>query len=171
MHVERNDALKINNGIALERYYFALECLKGESKNIIDLGCGMGYGSYLLRKDGHLVVGLDYSDKAIEYAQKNYPGIYFIFDLEKEVIADKPKFDVGVCLEVLCHLHDPQKFIDNLPLKELIISAPIDPNPNDGYSFRLHNLSEREFKYILRNWQIIKQFRQKQYLTIYVKKC
>lgn len=169
MHVERNDALKDNNKIALQRYWFAAECL-GSHKMIIDLACGMGYGSYILRSAGNEVIGVDYSEEALDYARHNYPGIYFVFDLEKETLPDLPKFDAGVCLEALCHLKDPQKFIDNLKVKELVISAPIDPDPNDGYFYRLHHLSEQKLKELLRGWEIIKELRQKKYLTIYCKK-
>jgi SAM-dependent methyltransferase len=166
---EQNDALKRNIKVALERYQFTIECLK-EKKMVIDLGCGFGYGCYLLRKAGHEVIGVDISEKAIEYARANYPGIYFVFDLEKEKLPNLHKFDVGVCLEVLCHLKDPQKFIDSLPFDELIISAPIDPNPRDGYFYRLHSLSELQFKELLKDWKILKEFRQKKYLTVYCKK-
>lgn len=171
-HVEQNDALKDNNKIALQRYNFAIECLGSEPKKVLDCGCGMGYGSFMLMNAGHFVTGIDKSEKAIEYAKINYSsfGNYGVTDIEKISTIEDYDFDAVICLEVLCHLIDPQEFINKLKVEELIISAPIDPDPDDGYFYRLHNLSEREFKSILIDWKIIKEFRQKKYLTIYAKK-
>ncbi len=165
-HVERNDALKEKNSKALQRYQFAIECL-GKGKEIVDYGCGLGYGCHMLREAGNNVVGFDKSEEAIAYANKKYPGTYSVMDIEEQKIYG---FEIGVCLEVLCHLKNPQKFIDNLEVKELVISAPISPNPLDGYVYRLHNLSELQFKNMFKNWKIIKEFRQKRYLVLYVKK-
>jgi len=166
-HVERNDALKINNKIAVERYKFAIQCLD-DLMIIADLGCGMGYGTYLLKNVGHVVCGYDNSKEAIEYATKNYSGLYNVVDIEKHKIRG---FDAIVCLETLCHLKDPKAFVDSLDKEsEVIISAPIDPDPNDGYKFRRHNMSEKQFKGLFKGWKIIKEFRQKNYLTIYIKK-
>jgi len=167
-HEEQNDALVRKNRIALERYKFAIDCLKNRIRYIIDSGCGMGYGVNLLKREGHHVLGVDHSKQALSYARNNYNSFYCQWNLET---INLPKdFDTVVCLEVLCHLKEPQKFIDRIENKELIISAPIDPSPNDGYIYRLHNLSEVDFRNLLKNWRIIKEFRQKNYLTIYCEK-
>lgn len=71
----------------------------------------------------------------------------------------------------MCHLKDPKSFIDNkIKAKELIISAPINPNPNDGYTYRLHNLSEQQFKDLFKDWCIIKEYRQRGYLILFLRK-
>lgn len=163
---ERNDALKRKNRVAVERYEFAVDCL-GTGKSIVDLGSGMGYGSYLLSLAGNSVVGIEKSIEAVEYAKVNYTGDFIVDDLENMKLGD---FDAGVCLEVLCHLVDPQKFIDKLKFNELVISAPIDPDPNDGYYYRLHNLSEQRFKDMFKDWSIVNEFKQKKYLTLHCKK-
>lgn len=172
-HEEQNDALKNHNKVARQRYEFAIKCLgdgPGDRPKVIaDLGCGMGYGSHLLRLPGHEVTGIDSSIDAIDYANEMYPGYYELENLETYNISGL-MCDVIVCIETLCHLKEPQKFIDQLDVKELIISAPIDPDPNDGYKYRLHNLSEKQFKDMLKDWKIIDEFRQQKYLTIYAKK-
>ena len=162
---EQNDALKRRIKVAVNRYQFAVDCL-GTGKRIIDLASGMGYGSYLLSMAGNSVVGVDRSIKAVEYAKIHYPGEYIVDDLETMEIGE---FDAGVCMEALCHLVNPQKFKDKLNFKELVISSPIDPG-NDGYYYRLHNLSEDSFKGMFKGWKIIKEFKQKKYLTLYCKK-
>ncbi len=168
-HVERNDSLKRRYGVAVRRYDFAIKCLISRKvpASVIDLGCGMGYGCHLMRKAGFDVMGIDNSQEAIDYAKETYPGNYEVRDLEKMDKEFSKNYQVAVCLEVLCHLKDPQKFIDNLDVKDLIISAPIDPNQNDGYPWRLHNLSEEQFKGMLKDWKIIDEVLEKRYLTIY----
>jgi len=170
-HREQNDALKEGNKIAVQRYQFAIKCLGELPKLVVDISCGFGYGSYLIREAGHNVIGIDNSQAAIDYARENYPGNYFVWDVEKIELSP---FDVGVCLEALSHFKDPEAFINKLKVKELLISAPIDPDPNDGYFFRRHNLSERQFKDMLKDWKIVDEFWQKtkhnKYLTIYARK-
>ena len=169
-HEEQNDALKRNNKIAIERYKFAIECFKEHKKVIADLGCGMGYGTQLLKDAGHIVEGFDNNEDAIEYARKNYPGVYNIEDLEEKPFYN---FDAGVCLEALCHLKDPKKFIDNNNIKEMVVSAPIDPNPDDGYFYRLHNFSEKQFKNLFKDWEIVNekwQGNKQKYLIIHIKR-
>ena len=168
-HEEQNDALKRNNKVAVDRYRFAVECLSDRPRIIADFGCGMGYGTYLLLEGGHDVTGMDNSKDAIHYAQQNYSCLYDTVDIEN-IDLSGAIYNTVVCLETLCHLKKPQEFIDKLTIKELIISAPIDPDPNDGYIYRLHNLSEKQFKDMLKDWEIINEFRQKKYLTIYAKK-
>lgn len=166
---EQNDALKKNIKPAIERYKFVIDCLKDKPRVIADLACGMGYGAYMLKQAGHYVAGYDKSIKAIDYAKDNYSNIFYnVVDLEKVVIDG---FDVAVCLEMLCHLKNPQKFIDNIKMKELIISAPIDPDKDDRYIYRLHNLSELQFRNMFKDkWKIIKELKQKKYLILYLKK-
>lgn len=168
---EQNDALKRKNKVALERYQFAISCIGEPVRTVLDIGCGFGYGSHLMRKAGHVVMGIDNSSEAIEYAEEHYPGAYFVKDIE----GDKSfysGFDFAVCLETLCHLVDPIAFLNSIPVPELIVSAPIDPDPNDGYFYRLHNLSEEQFKNMLADtgWAPIKEFRQKRYLVIHANK-
>ncbi len=168
-HVERNDGLKDDNKLALGRYKFAIRCLDGRHCDTTDIGCGMGYGSHLLRIAGHSVIGVDNSQEAIDYARATYGGCYLLRDAEAYI----PSADVLICLEALCHLKDPKKFIDNIKSEELIISAPIDPSPNDGYHYRKHNLSEKDFRDLLKGWVIIDEMwqgKKQKYLAIYCKK-
>ena len=54
-----------------KRYEFAKRFVKGE---VVELGCGSGYGAYLLAKNNvRHIYAIDIDAKAIEYAKKNYP--------------------------------------------------------------------------------------------------
>lgn len=170
MHEERNDAIKQNNKLAIQRYKFAAECVCG-SKKILDVACGMGYGTSILKGINNIIAGIDKSKEAIEYAKINYPmAEYKVVDVEKDEF-DYSVFDAVVCLEVLSHLERPREFINKLKVKELVISSPINPNPNDGYKYRLHNLNEFLLREMLKDWDILKVLSQKdKYLVLYCKR-
>lgn len=141
---ERNDALKNSpDSLPVKRYEAANKFL-GKGKTVADAACGMGYGTALLKD--HDVTGFDNSYEALDYASDNYPGNYAELDIEEMAFGE---FDALVCLETLCHLKDPEKFINNLKVSEIVVSAPIDPDPKDGYYFRLHSWSEEKFKKII----------------------
>ena len=168
--MERNDAIKQNNNIAIQRYQFAADCIGG-TRNVLEIGCGLGYGSSILKGLFNTVTGIDKSTEAIEYAKANYPmAEYKVVDVENDEF-DYFAFDVAIFFETLCHLKNPQKFIDKIKTKELVISAPRDRNPNDGYKWRLHNLSEQQFRDMLKDWDILRELNQKdKYLVLYCKK-
>ena len=48
----------------LHRYYFALHFVK--NKEVLDLACGEGYGSYILSKFTEYTVGIDFDEKIIK---------------------------------------------------------------------------------------------------------
>lgn len=72
---------------------------------ILDVGCGEGWVSELLVKNGCQVTGIDYSSKAIKKASK-LPGRYLQVDLYNYKPTEE--FDWVVCSEVLEHLDDDQ---------------------------------------------------------------
>jgi len=168
---ERNDALKRGAKIPLARYEFADRVLP---KDILvgDIGCGTGYGRTIL-ENGRDVVGLD-KPKVVEQARIDYPGEYLEIDLDDKDIASY-EFAAAVCLETLLHLKEPEKFLSKLECKHLVISAPIDTDPDDGYIYRLHNVSEDQFKKMLIGKWIIKDElwqhcgEKENYLVIYAK--
>lgn len=55
-----------------EEIYFACEFfLKNKPKQkILEIGCGYGYLTYALNKEGHNTTGIDISKKAIQFAKK-----------------------------------------------------------------------------------------------------
>ncbi|PFA70106.1 SAM-dependent methyltransferase [Bacillus sp. AFS015802] len=46
----------------------------GDARTVADLGCGDGYGSYLLYEKGFAVTGMDFSKKMVEIAKKQERG-------------------------------------------------------------------------------------------------
>ena len=75
-----------------------------KSSKILDLGCGVGlpYDGYFVKK-GHLVTGVDLSEKHIELAKKNVKSAkYILGDFFSNKI--KGKYDVIVSFYAIFHI-------------------------------------------------------------------
>jgi SAM-dependent methyltransferase len=111
-----------NLPLHVTRYSWALPAC--EAKRVVDLGCGIGYGTVILSSLAREVVGVDVSPDAIEAAKRLYPAVdYRVIDL---ISGDLPPGDVGVCFEVLEHLPRPERalerFFETYP--RMLISFP-----------------------------------------------
>jgi SAM-dependent methyltransferase len=66
----------------------------GPGKNVLDIGCGAGHSSALIRGAGATVVGVDAAQGMVDYANTTFAGIDFqVGGLEKLAFADD-EFDV-----------------------------------------------------------------------------
>jgi 2-polyprenyl-3-methyl-5-hydroxy-6-metoxy-1,4-benzoquinol methylase len=98
-------------------------------KNILDLGCGLGYMTYALNKEGYLCTGVDLSDTAIKVAKKNFGEENFVSgDIAK--LNFNKKFDLIVCLELIEHIEKPFEFLELLkkhlePNGKILITTPL----------------------------------------------
>ncbi|WP_320040093.1 class I SAM-dependent methyltransferase [uncultured Desulfobacter sp.] len=84
------------------QYKFVLECLrKSESLNILDLGCGLGYFSDMLRSLGK-VTAVDISQTCINKAKNTFPNVRFnVADISAPLPLSSSDFDAVACLGVL----------------------------------------------------------------------
>jgi ubiquinone/menaquinone biosynthesis C-methylase UbiE len=66
----------------LSRYRFAANIAAhlGSVANILDIGCGAGYGTAVLAEHASSATGIDLAPDAIAYARSNYihPGLQFL---------------------------------------------------------------------------------------------
>ena len=113
-----------------------LKQISWKSKNILDVGCGTGFFAYNAAKKGANVLGIDFSEEAIEIAKSQYSHRNLDF---KMIDIDKitEKFDVIVSNGTLEHLDDPLKTLQLFkkhlnPKGCIIISSPNWTNPR-GY--------------------------------------
>jgi 2-polyprenyl-3-methyl-5-hydroxy-6-metoxy-1,4-benzoquinol methylase len=87
------------------RYYFAAQLVQG--KNVLDVGCGVGYGSRILADhNAARVEAFDIDIEAVSHARKYYcrENIVFHRASAEEFDLGEGVFDVVVCFELIEHV-------------------------------------------------------------------
>ncbi|SRR5258708_4100461 len=101
-------------------------------ESILDVGAGEGFTLEALRqrKIAKKLEGIEYMDEALTLAKKLHPEVH----IKKGNIYELPYkanlFDIIICTEVLEHLEEPDKALDELKRvtkKYIIISVPDEP--------------------------------------------
>lgn len=117
----------------LARYTWALKFCVGQ--NVTDLGCGTGYGSFILSWLAENIRGLDVSQEAIEFARNHFtaPNLDYVVSNLDEANGFLPESSVYTCFECLEHLTSPlsllQRIADISPNSLVVGSVPLgDPN-------------------------------------------
>jgi SAM-dependent methyltransferase len=81
----------------------------------LDLGCGVGYFSAMLRDLGLQVTAADGRADNVAEARSRHPGIDFrVADAEDPSLASLGKFDLVFCFGLLYHLENPLRAFRNL---------------------------------------------------------
>jgi 2-polyprenyl-3-methyl-5-hydroxy-6-metoxy-1,4-benzoquinol methylase len=132
----------------IRHYETAARYVRG--KRVLDIACGVGYGSQMLGLAGaSAVVGVDKCAQTVQYARKHYqtPGVEFIC-ADAEQFEWPERFDVIVSFETIEHLHYPAKFLDRIrsllvPGGDFILSIPLGETRHvDRY--HLHAFSQEQ---------------------------
>jgi len=135
-----------------ERYAFAGQYVFG--KDVLDVACGSGVGTSLLREAGaRCVWGLDIDPKAIAFAKARYGDCEFAQSDATSLCLANSSVDVVVSFETLEHLKDPRKFLLECrrvlrPEGTLVCSTPNLEISRWGLGnpFHVREFSPREFK-------------------------
>ena len=116
----------------LARYAYARERIP-QSSRVLDLGCGIGYGSHYICESTSGVVALDVSSDAIRMAKSNYshPKIFFLLSQGQKLPFRAASFDVILSFEVIEHLRpqDQTEYVCEIrrvlkPKGSLFVSTP-----------------------------------------------
>jgi len=154
VHLEMTDVEQRNQHIA--RYDFA--CTYAKSKEILDIACGEGFGSYMLAGAGsRKTIGVDIFEETIENAKKKYllNNLEFLVGDAQAVLFPFPwnRFDLIVSFETIEHIKFPGKHLSAITemLKSdgiYICSTPVraggslSEKPANPFHFREWNLIE-----------------------------
>lgn len=95
-----------------------------EDKHVLDVGCGAGYGSFLLSWVAREVDAVDSDPVAIEVAREHYDRPrYTVVD---GTTGSLPAAQVATCFEVLEHVEDPEHLCHQLvsAAPEVLLSYP-----------------------------------------------
>lgn len=144
----------------LQRYDWVLPCLKNLC--CLDDGCGSGYGTYHLAKNGiSPIIGVDISFNGIKFAKKNYKSknIEFIQMDALNLKFENNSFDAVISFDILEHIDEDyqSKFISEIArvLKDkgtVYIGCPNATVSNGQNIFHLKELTRRDFELLLQNF-------------------
>ncbi len=101
-------------------------------KKILDVGCGEGFTLDKFKKEriGYELVGIDYSDDALKLGKKAYPGLNLKKGDIYKIKEPDNAYDLVLATEVLEHLEDPSKALEELirvSNKYIVLSVPNEP--------------------------------------------
>lgn len=105
------------NPVSIKRYNFILNQVDnyadGKSLDILDVGCGHGDISIPLAKRGYKVTGIDIDKELVtECRNKCNDASFLVVDAQSEW--DLSQYDVVIMSEVLEHISNPGKMIENM---------------------------------------------------------
>ncbi len=131
----------------LERYQWAIEGCGGAT--VLDFGCGVGYGSFLLSHVAEEVVGFDVSADALKWARE-----YAAKAENLSFTSERPdrRFDRVVCFECIEHVPDADEVLDWIAAHldgQLYISTPIISERSGKNKFHLREFTQQEFEEML----------------------
>ena len=148
--------------IRLEHYHrYAIVLDVVNEKDVLDLACGEGYGSFLMSRTARSVTGVDISDEAVRHASENYKKSNLKFNRGSASALDLPdaSFDVVVSFETIEHLAEQEEMITEIrrvlrPEGFLVISSPNRPvyseESGEHNEFHVKELDFDEFDELLR---------------------
>ena len=162
------------NGMLLEhiaRYEFSKDFCKGR---VLDIACGVGYGSEILLKQNPNIdslIGIDIDKDSIAYAKANYSFMetsYYMDDALNPELSEKyGTFDTIISFETIEHFYGDDLFVKNLynllkPDGTLIISTPFGRGKNEPCSspFHVYQYTESEFFQVLNPFKNITMYHQ-----------
>jgi SAM-dependent methyltransferase len=112
-----------------KRYEFALPFCEGNE--VLDAGCGAGYGTALLAERARRVVGIDLDHGAIDYARGRYAAANVEFAVGDLLDLDLPdaSFDVVCSFETIEHVSDRERYLSEMrrvlrPKGSYVVSTP-----------------------------------------------
>lgn len=137
---------------------------------ILDIGCGKGSFSHLLKKANNIVWGIDVSETAIRKAKSRYPDIVFkVLDANK-IRTLNQRFDLVVAMEILSYIKKWDTLIFNISqITDYFFLALFIPENPIGYVKSIEELNvvvEKHFSIICR---IVDQTAQRIFCLCHVK--
>lgn len=110
--------LEKESPLMIARHFCAYRFAKDYATNrdLLDVGCGEGYGSFFLSGFALKAVGIDYDKAIIEYAKNKYYRdnlTFYAMDVS-ELVSFNQRFDVVSTFQVIEHILDTGSFLENI---------------------------------------------------------
>lgn len=78
---------------------------------ILEVGSGLGYLTYALKKAGYDCLGTDVSSRAVEAARRNFGDFYVQMDIMSMSIEKEGTFDFIIATELIEHVANPKLLV------------------------------------------------------------
>lgn len=88
--------------------------LLNKKARILEVGSGLGYFTYSLKKDGYNIQGLDISQNAVNEASAKFGDFYICDDLHRFAESNLESFDLVIMTEVIEHFNEPKEFVKSI---------------------------------------------------------
>jgi SAM-dependent methyltransferase len=123
-------------GLAEENYWFRRHEVVYErlarrcaGREVLEAGCGEGYGADLIARVARQVIALDYDESAVAHVRTRYPRIHVIHGNLTELPLADGSVDAVVNFQVIEHLWDQDRFVRECarglrPSGLLMVSTP-----------------------------------------------
>ncbi|BBX97669.1 class I SAM-dependent methyltransferase [Mycobacterium lacus] len=123
-------------GVDIENYWFRRHQVVYErlaprcaGRDVLEAGCGEGYGADLIAAVARRVVAVDYDEAAVAHVRSRYPGVHVLQANLAELPLDDASVDVVVNFQVIEHLWDQGQFVRECfrvlrPSGLLMVSTP-----------------------------------------------
>lgn len=142
------------------RYHFAASHVPhGNGRRLLDVACGVGYGSrFLAEATGAQVVAVDRDPHALDIARAKFESSRITWQQDDAVTLaslNTQRFDGIVSLETLEHLEQGEAFVSRLaqlvaPASPLVISTPNRlASGHSGWTHHFREYSATEFVSLL----------------------
>jgi len=130
----------------------------------LDVGCGEGYNSIILKKKGYYVIGIDIDERMLELSKNRCDKIKKV-DVRKGLPFKDESFDFILACDVLEHIHNPKFLLKEIYRilkkdKKAIIRMPNGPLDIFGKGWNhVHYLSAKEWDKMIEDsgFQIIQK--------------
>ena len=133
------------------RYEWAAKQLK-EYKKVLDVACGVGYGSNIMAKSGLMVSGLDIDSEAIDYARDHYSHPRATFSKQDASKLQITKADAVVAFECIEHIKDPRPLLKSAAKIAPVLLASVpneDVFPWNNYKYHFRHYTKNQFESLL----------------------
>ncbi len=151
----------------LTRYSMANAVLRTNLR-ILDVACGVGYGSHLLADKAQSVIGVDGSPEAIDFAKSFWARDRVSFHVASAGLwfaQDQAQYDAVVSFETVEHMYDPQSFLSSVwsrlvPGGVLLLSSPnAEFYPLTDNPFHVRHFSDEDLARLLQVLPQMEDFR------------
>lgn len=104
----------------VNRYFLAVRLIPWGAR-VVDIGCGVGYGTRILFDAGFDATGFDVEPEAIAQARRDFPGPRYEL---RDAMAGRACADAAVAFEVIEHMAQPDLLLASLDCPFVIASVP-----------------------------------------------